>query len=73
MLGPSTEPIVVAQTTVEIARPRRSGPTRSAAANRAWRPASDPAPNAAMPSRSNGKLGSIVATTTSPPPSAPIR
>ena len=35
-LGPSTEPIVVAQTTIERSRPRCAGCARSAAAYRAW-------------------------------------
>ena len=73
MLGPRTEPIVVAQMTVEIARPRRSGSARSAAANRACRLADEPAPNPAMPSSSNGKLPTTVARTTRAAPSAPIR
>lgn len=73
MLGPSTEPMVVAQMTVEIARPRRSGSARSAAANLAWRLAEEPAPNPAMPSSSSGKLSTTVASTTRPAPSAPIR
>lgn len=73
MLGPSTEPIVVAQMTWEIARPRRSGSARSAAANRAWRLADEPAPNPAMPSSSRGKLPTTEAVTTRRAPSAPVR
>lgn len=73
MLGPRTEPIVVAQTTLEIARPRRSGSARSAAANLAWRLADEPAPKPAMPTSSSGKLPTTAAVTTKDAPTAPIR
>jgi hypothetical protein len=72
MFGPSTALMVVAQTTVEMARPRRSGSARSAAAKRACRFAEEPAPNPAMPSSRSGKLEMTAASTTTPAPSAPI-
>ncbi len=71
-LGPSTAPRVDAHTTTEMARARRSGAARSAAANRAWRLAEEAAPKAAMPSISSGKLLSAAARTTSAAPAAPI-
>ncbi len=71
-LGPSTAPMVDAHTTTEIARARRSGAARSAAANRACRFAEEAAPKAAMPSSSSGKFPIVAASTTRPAPAAPI-
>lgn len=65
--------MVVAHTTSEIARARRSGSARSAAANRAWRFADDAAPNAAIPHSSSGKLPTRAATTVTAAPTAPMR
>ncbi len=72
-MGPSTAPMVVAQTTSEIARARRPGSARSAAANRDWRLAQDEAPKAAMPASSRAKCSSTAPATTTPAPAAPIR
>lgn len=73
MFGPRTAPMVVAHTTFEIARARRSGSARSAAANRAPRFADEAAPNPAMPHSSSGKLSTTDAITTTPAPRAPRR
>src|SRR5690606_23721826 len=52
-LGPATAPIVVAQMTIDIARPRAAASTPSVAAYRDWRFAALATPNRPRPTRSS--------------------
>ena len=54
--GPSTAPTVVAQTTIDSARPREASVARSVAAKRDWRFAVCPAPISRKATSSSGKI-----------------
>ena len=71
--GPSTDPIVVAQTTVLRSRPRCAGVARSVAAYRLCRFVAVTAPSITIPTSSTGNDRMTPETRQSPPPSAPAR
>jgi hypothetical protein len=73
MLGPSTTPTVVTQTTSESCRARRSGSAKSIAAYRACRLAALDPPKNNVPSSSSGTESTNAATTTSAAPTSPTR
>ena len=72
-LGPATAPMVVAQTTIESARPRCSGSARSVAAYLAPLLAAVVEPSISAPSSSSGIEEIAPATTASTAPPAPTR
>ena len=73
MFGPSTDPIVVAQTTQLSCRPRCSGSARSVAAYLAWELAVVEAPKSVVPRSSSQNCPSAVAVIASSAPTVPIR
>src|SRR5699024_3330724 len=70
-LGPSTEPIVVAHTTSDIARPAAAGSARSTAAYRACNPAAVDEPHIIMPNMNSGRNCTATPSSTTPAPSVP--